>query len=131
MLFSGAHQKDLNNFGQQQAAQYLGNYRNFLGGTAGMGLDASRSLGAFGADAGSSIASLLGGAGAARASSIQANGMNNASSMGSLGSMFGNMMGQRGTIPSGGLSQQTPSSQPIFQNNTPTPSLYGPPQLRY
>ena len=120
MLFSGAHQKDLNNFGQQQAAQYLGNYRNFLGGTAGMGLDASSSLGAFGADAGNSIANLLGGAGAARASSIQANGMNNASSMGSLGSMFGSMFGNKGTGGGG-------TTGGIFQNNASvTPRNIGP-----
>ena len=129
MLFSGAHQKDLSNFGQQTAATYLGNHRNFLGGMAGMGLQASTALGGFGADAGNSIANLIGGAGQARASSMQANGMNNAASMNGLGSMFGNITGNRG----GGanLSMQTPSSMPIFQNNTPTPSLYGPPKLRY
>lgn len=114
MLFSGAHQKDLSNFGQQMATQYLGNYRNFLGGTAGMGLDASKSLGAFGADAGSSIASLLGGAGAARASSLQANGMNNAGMMGSLGSMFGGIMGNKGTGGGG-------TTGGIFPNNSYTP----------
>lgn len=103
MLFSGAHQKDLSDYGQQTAAQYLGNYRNFLGGTAGMGLQASTALGGFGADAGNSIANLMGQGGSARASAYQANGMNNAGMMGSLGSMFGNIVGNRGGS-SGGSS---------------------------
>lgn len=120
MLFSGAHQKDLSNYGQQTAAQYLGNYRNFLGGTAGMGLGAATSLGGFGADAGRSIANLLGGAGDARASSLQANGMNNANSIGGLGSMFGSMFGNKGANGSG-------STGGIFQNNTTTvPRNIGP-----
>ena len=130
MLFSGAHQKDLSNFGQQMAAQYLGNYRNFLGGTAGMGLNASSTLGGFGADAGNSIANLLGQGGSARASAYQANGMNGAGMMGSLGSMFGSIMGNRG---GGGanISMTGGSSMPMFQNNTQMPSLYGPPKLNY
>lgn len=102
MLFSGAHQKDLSDYGQQTAAQYLGNYRNFLGGTAGMGLSAAGTLGGFGADAGNSIANLLGQGGSARASAYQANGMNGAGMMGSLGSMFGSIVGSRGGSSGGG-----------------------------
>lgn len=79
MLFSGAHQKDLSNFGQQMAAQYLGNHRNWLTGVAGMGQQAATGLGALGMGAGNNIAQLQ-----------SDNGMNNANKYAQRGQNYNN-----------------------------------------
>lgn len=76
MLFSGAHQKDLSNFGQQMATQYLGNYRNFLGDVSGQGLRAGMGIADAGAQAGNSIAGLQQDMGANRASNYAQRGQN-------------------------------------------------------
>lgn len=95
MLFSGAHQKDLSNFGQQMATQYLGNYRNWLGGIQANGQAAAGDLGRLGMGAGNSIATLYGGAGNARASSYAANGANTSDTFGQLGNLAMSYFGSK------------------------------------
>lgn len=95
MLFSGAHQKDLSNFGQQMANQYLNSYRNFLTGVSGAGQNAGSNIGQLGAAAGSNLANLYTGMGNARASSYAAQGQNNANMIGGIGGLLGGLFGNR------------------------------------
>lgn len=90
MLFSGAHQKDLSNFGQQMATQYLGNHRNFLSGLQGNGQQAAMGLGALGMGAGNSIAGLQQDMGKNRASNYAQRGQN---FQGFENSLFGSFFG--------------------------------------
>lgn len=59
-LFGGGNQRALSDYGQQTATQYLGNYRDWIGGVSGQGQQAATGLGAFGAQAGNGIAQLYG-----------------------------------------------------------------------
>jgi len=83
-LFGGGHQKELTNYGQQLASQYLGNYRNFLGGVYGQGQSAATNLGQFGANAGQSLANLYANMGQARANGYGERASNNSNILGSL-----------------------------------------------
>lgn len=91
MLFSGAHQKDLSNYGQGTATQFLGNYRNFLGNTQQGGQNAAMGLGQMGMGAGNSLANLYSGMGNARASGYGAQGENNSNMLTGLAGMFSGM----------------------------------------
>ena len=93
MLFSGAHQKDLAQYGTGLATQGLGNYRNWLGGVQQGGQQAAGGLGELGMGAGNSLANLYSGMGNARGSSYAQQGANNANMMGGIGSMFGSIFG--------------------------------------
>jgi hypothetical protein len=92
-LFGGGQQRALTGYGQQLASQYLGNYRNWLGGVAGQGQQAATGLGQLGMGAGNSIANIYAGMGNAKAGATQANGMNGANMIGSIGSMAGSLFG--------------------------------------
>ena len=83
-LFGGGHQKDLTNYGQQLASQYLGNYRNWLGGVSGQGQSAATNLGQFGANAGRSLADIYAGMGKARATGYGERASNNGDILGSI-----------------------------------------------
>lgn len=83
-LFGGGHQKELTNYGQQLASQYLGNYRNWLGGVSGQGQSAASNLGQFGANAGQNLANIYSGMGQARATGYGERASNNGNILGSL-----------------------------------------------
>ena len=121
-LFSGGHEKDLSQFNQGLASQFLGNYRNSLFNQAQMGQSAAAGVGAFGQNAANQI-------GNAQAGYYQQRGDNNAQfaagTLGSLGGLFGNYMAQRGQssyAPNAnytGLGGQSllGQSQPTIGNN--------------
>lgn len=88
-LFGGGHQKELTNYGQQLASQYLGNYRNWLGGVAGAGQSAGANIGQMGQMAGQNIASLYGDMGKNNAANYQARGAGIGGLIGDIaGSLF-------------------------------------------
>jgi hypothetical protein len=123
-LFSGGHEKDLAQFNQGLAGQFLGNYRNSLFDQAQMGQSAATNLGSFGANAADRI-------GNAQAGYLQQRGDNNADFIGGtasqLGSLFGRYMGQRaGSQPGGGGSSYNWASGNGFGNNyAPTGAFSG------
>ncbi len=101
-LFSGGHQRDLSQFNQANAAQYLGNYRNSLFQQAGMGQNAAAGLGSLGAQSANQIGSAYGNMGNAKAQGYQNRADTNSQLAGSLGGIFSNYMGQRNGSSYGG-----------------------------
>lgn len=88
-LYSGGHSADLMRFGQQTAAQYLGNYRNFLTGQQGLGFNAANNMAGLGQNYANNYGNnLLTGAGA-KADATQANG----NMWGGLAAGIGNIAG--------------------------------------
>lgn len=104
-LFSGGHQRDLSQFNQGLAGQFLGNYRNSLMGQAQMGQNAAAQTGQFGANAANQI-------GNAQAGQYLARGDNNAQfaagTLGGLNGLFNQYMAQRSG--GGGSSYTAPQA---------------------
>lgn len=91
-LFGGGHQKELTGYGQQLASQYLGNYRNWLGGVSGAGQNAGANIGQLGQMAGQNIATLYGDMGRNNAAKYQARGSGIGGVIGDIaGSLFGGL----------------------------------------
>lgn len=126
-LFGGGHQRDLSQFNQGLASQYLDNYRNSLLNQLQIGQNAAAQTGQFGANAANRI-------GNAQAGGLLARGDNNAQlasgTLGALNGLFQNYMAQRSG--GGGSSYAAPAAgsytglggqgtlaqqQPTFGNN--------------
>lgn len=112
-VFGGGATRGREQYAQGLATQYLGNYRNWLGQTAGAGQQAATSLSGFGADAGNSIARLMGAAGEARASGIGQQGANTYNMLSGIGGALGGYFG--GKAPPSGA----PPIQPTYSGITP------------
>ena len=94
-LFGGGHTRDTVQFGAQNAAQYLGNYRNSLFQQAGMGQNAAAGLGGLGAMSANQIGNAYGNMGDARASGYGNNAEFAAGTADSLNSLFNQYAAQR------------------------------------
>ena len=91
-LFGGGQQRALTNYGQQLASQYLGNYRNWLGGVSGAGQNAASNIGQLGQAAGQNLATLYGDMGRNNAANQQARGSGIGGLIGDIaGSLFGGL----------------------------------------
>jgi hypothetical protein len=118
-LFSGGHEKDLAQFNQGLAGQFLNQYRGSLFDQARMGQSAATNLGSFGAGAADQI-------GGAQAGYLQQRGDNNAQfAAGTLGSLNGLFQGYRAGQPAGGGGSSYGSysglgGQSMFSQQTPT-----------
>lgn len=101
-LYSGGHSADLMNFGQQQAAQYLGNYRNALMGATGMGLNTASGMANLGQNYAQQYGNnLLTGAGA-QAQNYANQGQNNANMAYGIAGALGNWYSNNSTNNGGG-----------------------------
>jgi hypothetical protein len=113
-LFSGGHEKDLSQFNQGLASQYLGNYRGSLFNMAQLGANAATQTGQFGQNAANNI-------GNAQAGYYNQRGDNNsqftAGTAGALNGLFQNYMAQR---PGGGTSSYSYTGQPTLGQQQPT-----------
>lgn len=123
-LFSGGHQRDLSQFNQGLASQFLGNYRNALFNQAQMGQNAAAQAGQFGANAANQI-------GNAQAGGILARGDNNAQfaagTLGGLNGLFNQYMaGRAPTSGGGGGSAYNWASTSGFGNNYPPANFTAP-----
>jgi hypothetical protein len=87
-LFGGGHQRELSQFNQGLAGQYLGNYRGGLMQMLGVGQNAAAQTGQFGANAANNI-------GNAQAGYYQQVGDNNSQFASGLGSLFNDWLGSR------------------------------------
>ena len=105
-LFGGGHTKDLVGYGQDLAAQQLGNYRGGLAQLAGLGQNSAQSLGQFGANKANAIGNAYMDAGRARASSYLAQGD-------AAAGMANGISGIAGML--GGYYNSRPTYQPTFQ----------------
>lgn len=109
-LFSGAHEKDLNQFGQANAAQYLGNYRSSLFQQLGGGQSAAAGQGGFSMNAANQIGNGYNNIGNAQAGAYNQIGQNNAQfaagTAGALNGLFQDYAnrGSQYTPPASGYS---------------------------
>jgi hypothetical protein len=87
-LFGGGHQRELSQFNQGLASQYLGNYRGGLMQLLGVGQNAATQTGQFGANAANNI-------GNAQAGYLQQRADNNSQLASGLGSLFNDWLGSR------------------------------------
>lgn len=116
-LFSGGHQKDLVQFNQGNASQFLNNYWNRLTNQAASGQNAAAGLGGIGQSTANAIGSAYGNIGNAQAGALNQIGQNNAQltagTFGALGNLWGNYMGNRGTqaAPQSGFGAFNPNVQ--------------------
>lgn len=84
-LFSGGHEKDLSQFNQGLASQYLGNYRNSLLNQLSIGQNAAAGQGSYAGG----LASVYGNQGQASANAALSKGETNSQLAGVLGNTFG------------------------------------------
>lgn len=103
-LFGGAHNKDTIQFGAQNAAQYLGNYRNSLFNQLGGGQNAAAGMGGFSTNAANQIGANLGNIGDARQSAYNNNAEFAAGAAGTLGGLFSQYAAQRAPSYSTGMA---------------------------
>lgn len=100
-MFSGGADADRIKFGQGNATQFLGSYRNSLQSLAGLGQSSAQNLGGLGASMASNVGNGMINQGNARASSYQQQADTNSQLAGGLGGMFNNYWQQQKNTGSG------------------------------
>jgi hypothetical protein len=94
-LFSGGHERDLMQFNQQNASQYLGNYRNSLFQQAGMGQSSAAGVGYLGSRMADQVGNSYGNMGNAQAGSLLSQGANNSQFAAGVGGTLNGLLQQR------------------------------------
>lgn len=117
-LYSGGYQVDLSKAQGDLAAQYLGNYRNWLGGVAGMGAGMVSGLGSAGLGVANSMAGLYQNGANAQALGYAANGAQNANLASQLSSLFSSAYGAPAVGRDSSYTQSTYAPSDLYKSGT-------------
>lgn len=117
-LFSGSQSKDLVQFGQQNASQYLNQYWNRLVNQAATGQNAAAGLGGIGQNTANQIGNAYGNIGSAQAGALGQIGNNNAQFAAGTAGAIGNAWGQYAGSRQGAQQQPAGGGYGAFNPNT-------------